>query len=199
MSNPRPVFTMFSQATVRRTLPILSLLFLAACSQAPDPQTPLADLQVGYGSAEASEDGESPAIPAENSEEASENGELPTTLPSDSAGASGEGELPAIVPGRSDFHATDPATVVLASVRVQFIEFFAYWCSVCKAMAPTVHGLENLYGEQVEFIYLDRDDPATLPLQEILGYIYQPPIFILDAEGNILYQRSGYVEAVELQ
>jgi len=190
---------MFSQATVRRTLPILSLLFLAACSQAPDPQTPLADLQVGYGSAEASEDGESPAIPAENSEEASENGELPTTLPSDSAGASGDGELPAIVPGRSDFHATDPATVVLASGRVQFIEFFAYWCSVCKAMAPTVHGLENMYREQVGFIFLDRDDPATLPLQEQLGYIYQPHFFLLDPDGQVLGEWRGYVDGSVLQ
>jgi thioredoxin-related protein len=66
-------------------------------------------------------------------------------------------------------------------------------------MAPSVHGLEQIYGDQVNFVYLDRDKDTTVELRNQLGYVYQPHIFILDAEGNILYQRSGYVEAVELQ
>lgn len=141
------------------------VVLLAACSPAPDPRTPLADLQISYGSAEPSEDG----------------------------------ELPVILPGSPDFHATDPASVALASGQVQFVEFFAYWCSVCKAMAPTVHGLENLYSEQVNFIYLDRDDPATLSLQEQLGYIYQPHFFLLAANGTVLGQWRGYVDGEVLQ
>lgn len=140
-------------------------IVLAACSAAPEPRLPLADLQI-------------------SSEEA---------LPS------GPGALPVILPGRPDFHATDPASVNLASGRVQLVEFFAYWCSICKAIAPTVHGLENLYADQVDFIYLDRDDPATLPLQERLGYIYQPHFFLLDEDGTVLGQWRGYVEGSALQ
>jgi thiol-disulfide isomerase/thioredoxin len=107
--------------------------------------------------------------------------------------------LPAIKIGSSDFHASDPASVKLDSGKVQFVEFFAYWCAVCKAMAPTVHGLENLYGDQIDFIYLDRDDPATFGLQEQLGYIYQPHFFLLDPHGVILAQWRGYVDGIELQ
>lgn len=146
-------------------LPLLLVVALAACSQVADPRTPLADLQISYGSAEPS----------------------------------AEGQLPIILPGRPDFHATDPDSVVLASGRVQFIEFFAYWCSVCKAMAPTVHGLENLYRDQVTFVYLDRDDPATFPLQDQLGYIYQPHFFLLDENGSIIGQWRGYVDGELLQ
>lgn len=111
-----------------------------------------------------------------------------------------EGEpLPAIQPGRTAFHATDPATVVLAAGKVQFVEFFAYWCAVCKAMAPSVHGLEDLYSSDVNFIYLDRDDPATEALRNQLGYIYQPHFFLLDPDGAVLGQWRGYVEVEVLQ
>ncbi len=107
--------------------------------------------------------------------------------------------LPAIPMGSTTFHATDPASVSLAAGQVQFVEFFAYWCTVCKAMAPSVHGLENLYRDQVKFVYLDRDDPATDALRGQLGYIYQPHFFLLDADGNLLGEWRGYVDVEVLQ
>ncbi len=116
-----------------------------------------------------------------------------------SAAATETGELPTILPGRSTFHATDPATVALASGKVQLVEFFAYWCAVCKAMAPTVHGLENIYAADVNFVYLDRDDPATQPISDQLGYVYQPHFFLLDPGGAIVAQWRGYVEGEALQ
>ena len=107
--------------------------------------------------------------------------------------------LPPIILGRAEFHASDPAAVQLNSGHVQLVEFFAYWCAVCKAMAPSIHGLENLYSDQVSFVYLDRDDPATFPLQSQLGYIYQPHFFLLDASGAILAQWRGYVDPTVIQ
>jgi thiol-disulfide isomerase/thioredoxin len=166
---------------------LLASLVLAACAGGTT-ETPLSALQVSSEAEISQEQAEEPNAPQPTAEE----------TPAEEVDQNEEG-VPALVMGSADFHETDPSTVVLASGQVQFIEFFAYWCTVCKAMAPSVHGLEQIYGDQVNFVYLDRDKDTTVELRNQLGYVYQPHIFILDAEGNILYQRSGYVEAVELQ
>jgi thiol-disulfide isomerase/thioredoxin len=97
----------------------------------------------------------------------------------------------------SELEATDPETVKLVSVQVLFIEFFAFWSGTSQAMAPLVHGLEEQYGSQVRFIYLDIDDPANQPFKEELRYRYQPHFFLIDGEGNILNQWVGYVSVGE--
>ena len=58
-------------------------------------------------------------------------------------------------------------------------------------MAPVVHGLEAKYAGQVDFVYLDIDDPNTNSFKSQLGYQYQPHMFLLDEAGNILQQWVG--------
>ena len=55
-------------------------------------------------------------------------------------------------------------------------------------MAPIVHGLENKYGDTVEFVYLDIDDSGTEPFQEALNYNrrWRPFIFFVTPEGEIV-------------
>jgi hypothetical protein len=65
-------------------------------------------------------------------------------------------------------------------------------------MAPMVHGLEARYADRLEFTYLDRDDPATLKFQTALGYRYQPELYLLDAQGNVLQKWIGLVQEEQL-
>ncbi|MDD5467493.1 MAG: hypothetical protein PHS96_06780 [Anaerolineales bacterium] len=60
-------------------------------------------------------------------------------------------------------------------------------------MAPVVHGLESKYGAEVNFVYLDRDDPRNAEFLETLGFRYQPHFFLVDAQGHVLKQWVGYV------
>jgi hypothetical protein len=62
-----------------------------------------------------------------------------------------------------------------------------------------VHGLEAEFGSQVNFIYLDIDDRNTEPFKQELGYRYQPHLFLVDADGNILQQWVGRVSGDELE
>ncbi len=62
-----------------------------------------------------------------------------------------------------------------------------------------MHGLEAAYGERVNFVYLDIDDPRTDPFKAQLGYVAQPHIFLLDPQGKVLAQWLGPVEEADLR
>lgn len=65
-------------------------------------------------------------------------------------------------------------------------------------MAPVVHGLEQKYAGQINFVYLDIDDPETTPFKRELGYRVQPHLFLLDGDGNVLREWLGFVQGAEL-
>jgi thiol-disulfide isomerase/thioredoxin len=83
--------------------------------------------------------------------------------------------------------------VLLASGKVQLVEFFAYWNGPSLAMAPVVQQIEQEYRGKANFVYLDVDDPATKDFQRQLGFRIEPQFFLLDAQGRVLRQWVGYV------
>lgn len=54
-----------------------------------------------------------------------------------------------------------------------------------------VHGLEIEYWGDVEFVYLNIDDPATQPFKEQFGFRFQPQLFFLDGEGRVVRELVG--------
>jgi hypothetical protein len=62
-------------------------------------------------------------------------------------------------------------------------------------MKPVVHGLEAKYAGQIDFIYLDIDDPATDAAKDQLGFRVQPQFFLLDADGTVVQEWLGPVDA----
>ena len=65
-------------------------------------------------------------------------------------------------------------------------------------MAPMVHGLEAEYYGKVKFSYLDADDPNTDEFQHALGFYYQPELYLLDANGNVLKKFIGFTSQEDL-
>ena len=66
-------------------------------------------------------------------------------------------------------------------------------------MAPMVHGLEAQYFGRIKFTYLDADDPLTQDIQRMLGFYYQPEVYLLDAEGNVLQKWVGFTSQEEFE
>jgi hypothetical protein len=66
-------------------------------------------------------------------------------------------------------------------------------------MAPMVHGLEAKYFGKIRFSYLDADDAHTRDFQRTLGFYYQPEIYLLDGNGNVLKKWVGYTSAEEFE
>jgi thiol-disulfide isomerase/thioredoxin len=103
---------------------------------------------------------------------------------------------------RTDLLATDPSTVKLASGKPELIVFFAYWDGNSRIMMPALLNLQDQYGSRVNFVYLDRDNPATAQLKRALyydDYDTKPQIFLLDSEGKILRKWKGVVPQLDLQ
>ena len=66
-------------------------------------------------------------------------------------------------------------------------------------MAPMVHGLEAKYFGRVIFSYIDADDPRTFDIQRALAFRYQPELYLLDANGNVLQKFVGYTSQEQLE
>ena len=62
-----------------------------------------------------------------------------------------------------------------------------------------MHGLESTWGDQIQFVYLDIDDPRNDVFKSQLGYLAQPHLFLLDGNGSLLQQWLGFVEASVLE
>jgi len=66
-------------------------------------------------------------------------------------------------------------------------------------MAPVVHGLEAKYAGQIDFVYLDIDDPKNAESKTKLGFRVQPHFLLLDANGQVIQEWFGPVEAEEFE
>ena len=66
-------------------------------------------------------------------------------------------------------------------------------------MRPIVHGLEDEYGDRIEFVYLNIDDPNTREAKEKYGYRVQPHFFLVAEDDEVILQWLGVVQGEEFE
>lgn len=113
--------------------------------------------------------------------------------------ASADGLPMPSAPATADAFRADSVSLVAATGKPQLIEFFAFWCTVCRQMRPIVHKLEAEYWDRIDFVYLDIDDTANQSAMDQYGYIAQPYFVLVDSEGNVAEQWYGSRSEADLR
>ncbi len=49
--------------------------------------------------------------------------------------------------------------IAFTNNKPTFLEFYADWCEVCKEMAPKVDNIKNEYEKDINFVFLNVDNP----------------------------------------
>jgi hypothetical protein len=62
-----------------------------------------------------------------------------------------------------------------------------------------VHGLEAAYETEIEFVYVNIDDPASDVYKERYGFRYQPHFVLLDGQGEVVQEWLGIVDAADFE
>ena len=76
--------------------------------------------------------------------------------------------------------------IALKNNKPTFLEFYAEWCEVCKEMAPKVSALKNEYEKEINFVFLNVDNPKWdnyIRKYEVNGI---PQVNLFDKKGNLI-------------
>ena len=60
---------------------------------------------------------------------------------------------------RATAQVATPYTQAMTNPSPTLIEFYADWCTTCQAMAPTLEAVHTQFGDRVNIVMLDIDNP----------------------------------------
>ena len=66
-------------------------------------------------------------------------------------------------------------------------------------MKPIVNGLKKAYKGRVKVVRIDREDPENAEIVKQYGARNQPMYFMLDGDGEIIWQYIGGIGSAELE
>jgi len=66
-----------------------------------------------------------------------------------------------------------------------FLEFYADWCEVCKEMAPKVNNLKDEYESDINFVFLNVDNPKWEKYIRKFNVNGIPQVNLFDEDANL--------------
>lgn len=79
-----------------------------------------------------------------------------------------------------------------AEAKPKVLEFYASWCDPCNKLKPIIDKARADYGEQVEFIRYNIDDPQTEKVIEDYEVSPIPTLIFLDSSNQVITYSVGY-------
>ena len=87
----------------------------------------------------------------------------------------------------------DPG-IAFKNNKPTFLEFYAEWCEVCKEMAPKVSSLKNEYQKDINFVFLNVDNPKWENYVRKFDVNGIPQVNLFDRRGNLISTFIGKQE-----
>ena len=89
--------------------------------------------------------------------------------------------------------------IAFKNKKPTFIEFYAEWCEVCKEMAPNVSSLKETYEKDINFVFLNVDNPKWQNYLRKFNVNGIPQINLFNIEGNLVSTFIGKQEENKIQ
>ena len=86
-----------------------------------------------------------------------------------------------------------PYEEAISNGKPTVLEFYADWCNTCQSMSGTIEALEEQYGDRVNLVMLDIDDPQWDDLGQQYRVTGIPQYNFLDAEEHKVESFIGKV------
>lgn len=84
------------------------------------------------------------------------------------------------------------STPTRTSGKPQFLDFYATWCGPCNALKPHVEEAKRQFGDKIDFVSIDIDDPKNRALVEQYNVHAVPNMFFLGQQGQVLDHMVGF-------
>ena len=80
-----------------------------------------------------------------------------------------------------------------------FLEFYADWCEVCQEMAPSIINLRDDYQNDINFVFLNVDNPKWAKLVKKYNVNGIPQINLIDSNTKLITTLTGLQEENSLR
>lgn len=86
-----------------------------------------------------------------------------------------------------------PYDQAMANPNPTLVEFYANWCTTCQAIAPTLEAVHTQFGDQLNFVMLNIDDPQWREQVQQFRVSGVPHLTLLGADQSLVDTFVGKV------
>ena len=89
--------------------------------------------------------------------------------------------------------------IAFTNGKPTYLEFYAQWCEICKEMAPEVTELKKDFDEEINFVFLNVDNPNSAKFIQQFKVNGIPQINIIDSNLDLQETFTGLQEETTLR
>ena len=89
--------------------------------------------------------------------------------------------------------------IAFTNGKPTYLEFYAEWCEICKEMAPEVTELKNDFDNEINFVFLNVDNPKWDKFIKQFKVNGIPQINIIDSNSKLQATFTGLQEEKTLK